>query len=275
MSTLLKAHMDGVEQVLLAMSQIAGNTGHPVHKGTAREAFIKEFLLGHLSERVGIGNGEIIDANSKPNEKRNQIDIVLYKRDYPKINFATDIQGFLAESVVATIEIKSKLTFDELKMAVQAAHNVKSLQRNIITAFSDGFQSPSILSFVVAYDGPASMDTVYEWLAPIHNDLGINYPSMCMPSELHASVAIPSLDGIFVLGKGFILFDNTPLSFQEVANLRAKCPDGKWIFADIGSGNVLILFLLLTYAISEIAISRLDPTPYLPNLGRTTLWIGQ
>jgi hypothetical protein len=60
MSTLLKAHMDAVEKALLAKSLIAANTGHAIHKGTAREVFIKEFLKGHLSERVAIGNGEII-----------------------------------------------------------------------------------------------------------------------------------------------------------------------------------------------------------------------
>src|SRR5260370_31969047 len=80
MSVLLKAHMDVIEQSLLAKARISANTGHPLHKGTPREAFIKEFLIGHLSKRVAIGHGEIIDASSKPNEPRNQMDIVLYKQ---------------------------------------------------------------------------------------------------------------------------------------------------------------------------------------------------
>ena len=105
--TMLKTHVDAVEGSLLATSQIAANTGHSLHKGTPRESFIKEFLEGHLSERVAIGTGEIIDAKSPPNPpataQRPQFDIVLYKRDYPKLNIGGGISAFLAESVVATI----------------------------------------------------------------------------------------------------------------------------------------------------------------------------
>ena len=106
---MLKSHIDTMENHLLAISQIPANAGHPLHKGTPREAFIKEFLASHLGEGVAIGTGEIIDANSGPNERRNQIDIVIHKRDYPKLDFGGGISGFLVESVVAIIEVKSTL----------------------------------------------------------------------------------------------------------------------------------------------------------------------
>lgn len=131
MSALLKAHLEIIEQILLAKYKVPANSGHSIHKGTPREAFIKEFLEGHLSDRVAIGHGEIIDAHSKPKEKRNQIDIVLYKRDYPRIDFGGGIYAFLAESVVATIEVKSELTPEELEQAIKAASNVKKLQRSL------------------------------------------------------------------------------------------------------------------------------------------------
>jgi hypothetical protein len=99
---MLKAHLNAVEAHLLQISQIPANSGHNLHKGTPREAFIREFLINHLSQQVAIGTGEIIDANSTPNQQRNQIDIVIYKKDYPKIDFGGGINGFLAESVVAT-----------------------------------------------------------------------------------------------------------------------------------------------------------------------------
>src|SRR5712692_83027 len=104
---MLKSHVDAVEGSLLETSKIPANSGHSIHKGTPREAFIRQFLEGHLSERVAVGTGEIIDANSKPKEQRNQIDIVIYKRDYPRLDFGGGINGFLVESVVATIEVKS------------------------------------------------------------------------------------------------------------------------------------------------------------------------
>jgi hypothetical protein len=101
--SMLKAHVDAVEGVLLATSQIPANTGHALHKGTPRESFIRQFLEGHLSERVGIGTGEVIDAASSPDPpptaQRPQFDIVVYKRDYPKLDVGGGIYAFLAESV--------------------------------------------------------------------------------------------------------------------------------------------------------------------------------
>ena len=112
---MIAAHLAAVEKYLLALSQVVANTGHSLHKGTPREWFIREFLEDHLSERVGVGTGEIIDAQAKADEPRNQIDAVIYKRDYPKLAFGGGITGFLAESVVATIEVKSTLTSDRTR----------------------------------------------------------------------------------------------------------------------------------------------------------------
>jgi hypothetical protein len=84
---LLKAHLEAVEQHLLAISRIPTNAGHMLHRGTPREAFVKEFLIGHLSARLAVGSGEIIDASSLPRKQRNQFDIIIYRADYPKIDF--------------------------------------------------------------------------------------------------------------------------------------------------------------------------------------------
>jgi hypothetical protein len=258
----LKAHLDVVEENLLQIAKTPANSGHSLHKGTPREAFIKEFLVDHLSERVAIGTGEIIDANSKPGEQRNQIDIVIYKRDYPRIHFGGGIKGFLAESVVATIEVKSSLTKDELRDTMKAARVLKGLQRNVVTSFTAGYQPPSILSYVVAYDGPVSMSTVLGWIPVIHRELEIRDPEMRLTLEERIKVASPSLDGIFVLGKGFLQFDNSPFSFQR-DEARAQNPKMRWNGADIPVSNLLVLFLCLTQAVSGVSGSRLDPGPYM------------
>ena len=83
---MLKSHMDAREAALVAISKVPSNAGHSLHKGTPREAFIKEFLANHLPSNVDIGTGEIIDANSQANQSRNQFDIVIYKRNYPKFS---------------------------------------------------------------------------------------------------------------------------------------------------------------------------------------------
>jgi hypothetical protein len=56
--------MDAREDALIAISRIPANSGHSLHKGTPREAFIREFLESHLPENVAIGTGEIIDAKT-------------------------------------------------------------------------------------------------------------------------------------------------------------------------------------------------------------------
>lgn len=57
---ILRRHFNALENSLVANGQIPANSGHPLHKGTPREAFIKEFLAKHISETVAIGTGEII-----------------------------------------------------------------------------------------------------------------------------------------------------------------------------------------------------------------------
>src|SRR3972149_8349933 len=144
---MLKSHMDAVENHLVQISQIPANAGHTLHRGTPREAFIKEFLEGQLSANAGIGTGEIIDANSQPRASRNQFDIVIYKTNYPKLDFGGGINGFMIESVVATIEVKSILDQAAIDQSVKAAHAAKSLSPNINRSFSTGCLTPPHLDF--------------------------------------------------------------------------------------------------------------------------------
>lgn len=263
---MLTAHMSANEAKLLAISQIPANAGHSLHKGTPREAFIGEFLKGHLSERVAVGSGEIIDSSSVPNppatNQRSQFDIVIYKRDYPKLDIGGGISAFLAESVVATIEVKSTLTEEDVDQAIGAARYAKSLVRRYATSFSAGFQPPSILNYVVAYGGPARMHTVHGWLKRSHNRREIPDPELPIDSHGRSRFPSPSLDGIFVLGKGFELFDNFPIGFIS-DDVRSANPTHYWTIGDTMRGSLLLLFTHLTYAIAAIPGSWLDPVPYL------------
>src|SRR3989304_6861360 len=139
---MLKSHMDAKENALVAISRVPANAGHPLHMGTPREAFIREFLQSHLPENVAIGNGEIIDAASQPNAPRNQFDIVIYKKNYPKLDFGGGISGFLIESVIATVEVKSTLAQRDMEQAIKAAHASKILTPNVITSFHTGYIPP-------------------------------------------------------------------------------------------------------------------------------------
>ncbi|GEM_PF-573825 len=262
-SLLLKNHFDAVENQLLATSQVSANSGHTLHKGTPREAFIKTFLKKHLSEKLEIGTGEIIDCNSTSGQKRNQIDVVIYKREYPKLDFGGGISGFLAESVVATIEVKSKLTESEIKKAVNTAQTVKRLNQSFLGGgWSRGWEPPAILNFVVAYQGPAKMKTVHAWITRAYKSESIQYPVLEPSGSQRVKVASPALDAIFVLGKGFILFDNLPLSFITDQQRKTQ-PDLRWTITEISHGSLLMLFLILSQAIVGTWNRVFDPYRYV------------
>ncbi|MEG3848343.1 hypothetical protein QT971_13070 [Microcoleus sp. herbarium19] len=259
---MLKDHVGAVENHLLSISKIPANAGHTLHKGTPREAFIREFLQTHLSERVAIGTGEIIDAHSRAGGSRNQFDIVIYKRNYPKLDFGGGISGFLAESVVATIEVKSLLDKNAIRQSIEAARNAKKLQRNLVSSFSAGYIPPGILNYVVAYDGPVNIETVYKWIPEIHIEKNIVPPKLNPDVKTRISTPSSSIDGVFLLGKGFIYFDNVPFGFFN-EDVRTKFPDTQWVIGSSLDGNLLLLFVFLTQAASGVEGAWLNPVPYL------------
>jgi hypothetical protein len=265
--------MDARENALVAISKIPANSGHSLHKGTPREAFIREFLQSHLPENVAIGTGELIDASSQPGQQRNQFDIVIYKRSYPKLDFGGGISGFLIESVIATVEVKSTLSQPDIDQSIKAARNAKALVPNVTTTFMAGYIPPKVLNYVVAYDGPAHIQTVYNWIPPIHAGLGIILPDLPQDESQRVMTPSPSLDGVFILNRGFLYFDNVPAGFAN-AQARASHPNLKWVFADSSSGNLLLLFLLLQMATANIEGKWLNALPYLASFHVPGIQIG-
>jgi hypothetical protein len=259
---MLIEHINQVEKTLISRAEIPGNSGHSLHKGTPREFFIKEFLQNHISDKISIGTGEIIDCNSKPNENRNQIDIVLYNNSYPKLDFGGGISGFLAESVIATIEVKSVLTDEELSRALNSIQNVKKLKRNFTSSFSTGWIPPGILSFVVAYDGPAKMKTVKGWIDNYIRVQNITMPSLKPSIQERSMVQSPLADAIIALGKGFIQYDNIPLRYIDDTTRLSK-PNAQWIIDERTEGNLLVLFSLILSSTLNVLGRWLDTNSYL------------
>jgi len=259
---MLKSHMNAVEEQLIATSKIPANSGHSLHKGTPREAFIKEFLQKHLPKNVSIGTGEIIDSQSKPGKQRNQFDIVIYKNNYPKLDFGGGINGFLVESVIATIEVKSTLTKKGLENSIRAAKNSKALKINVVHHIPGGYIPPAILNYVIAYAGPKKIKTTYKWIKLVHDSLKISCPSLSTNEKLRMSTPSSSIDGVFVLQKGFIYFDNVPTGFIN-NSLRKEHPNYKWVLSNCNNGNLLLLFLFLQRATENTQGQLLNISSYL------------
>jgi|SRR5579859_1286085 len=252
---ILEAHFANCENALLENSKIPSVSGHSLHKGTPREAFIREFLRGHLPSNYGIGTGEIIDCNSKVGESRNQNDIVLHELDFPKIDLGGKINAFLRESVIATIEVKSTLTKEELLTAARTARNLKMLHA------TGTLPLVPIATYIVAFRGPAKMKTVFNWIAkaykPDKQDSGWVDPDW--PSD-RRFMRSPAIDGVFVLGKGACIFENNVGFWRDSTSEKAT-----WSVLDKKRGSLFLLFLSLLGLVQGTDFRNFHPFYYATN----------
>ncbi|EBB7292824.1 TPA: DUF6602 domain-containing protein [Salmonella enterica subsp. enterica] len=258
---MLRAHFNNMEKILAAQGASVSIAGHSLHKGTPREEFISKFLKDHLPSNISIGTGEIIDHNSKPGDQRNQYDIVLYRNEYPKISFSESISAFLVESVICTIEIKSTLTYEELKKSIQSSHNAKTLNPSYEEIFSVSTFSRGLKSFLVAYNGPQQMQTVQGWIDKAHKELGISVPAL-PNNNTRFNIASPSLDAMIILEKGFVHYDNF-IAGINTNDFRFGESTINWLCANSPDGNLLYLFHMLHHLIKSVQGRFLNPAPYI------------
>lgn len=96
----------------LAELKSVSKVKHPLLTGELRESFLTNLLNHFIPERYGIGSGVII--NPFGNQSK-QWDIIIYDKDIlPPFVFEMSRGLFPAETVLAVIEVKSKLTKAEL-----------------------------------------------------------------------------------------------------------------------------------------------------------------
>ncbi len=113
-------------ELALKQSGIVSGLRHAGFKGRAREAFVKHLLTPFLSHNLGICTGIVIDSHGGSS---NQIDIIIYDKTLiPSLLYTLEDAVVPIESVLATIEVKSKLTRGELKAAVENARSIKTLR---------------------------------------------------------------------------------------------------------------------------------------------------
>lgn len=268
---ILHQHFENIESFLLAQSKIPSISGHTANKGRPRESFIASFLEKHMSSKISIGTGEIINFASYVGEQRNQIDIVLYHNDYPILNLGGDVDIFLKESVASIIEVKSILDKNGLEQCISTTKKIKELDDNYSYQSKIGYKLANIQSYLIAYDSKKSLSTIYKWIVELNKKYDITI-SENLPKNGIERVNIKnySIDGIFVLGKGFIYFDNQPISVIPDRYYKSR-PEMQWILCNQNTGNLLNLFLFLSNCISVSLNAPIDFTKYLkhyriPNL---------
>ena len=96
-----------ISKCLKSETELLGiQSRHDLYEDTARATFIRVVLDQFLPSSFAVGSGRVIDALGNSSD---ELDIIIYRRDFPQLNLPGSTNVFLYESVLATIEVKTKL----------------------------------------------------------------------------------------------------------------------------------------------------------------------
>ena len=269
--TLLQSHFERVQRRLQAEGDAAKSFNHGLNRGQIREAFIREFLALNISDFWGIGTGEIIHRDASPDEDRHQIDVVVHNRKYPKLSLATGIDLFFIESVSSFIEIKSRLTKEDLRRSAAVAKGIKGLAEFAPQRFNPTgmVKNPRPYSFVFAYDGPKKIETVLKWLQEIsaEEDFGVRALEETEPGK-RAFFNHNFVDGVFVLGRGLVTLDALPFESHIEHAIEAGSevsPKAVWVYGK--SQELLMLWALVNQINARLLWNEDDLSDYIGTIG--------
>ncbi len=153
---------------------------HAGAKGSAAEVNWREILSAHLPHRYKVNSAFVMDADGALSD---QIDMVIYDRQYTPVLFNRDDQLFVpAESVYAVLESKQELDRSIMKYAGVKAASVRKLRRTSATVVHAGgaFEPPQpkpILAGVLALRSswsPPFGDAFNNVLAELRGDEFLN-----------------------------------------------------------------------------------------------------
>lgn len=179
------------EKLKIDFEGMTGKIQHNGVKGTAREDLLKEYLKNLLPNKYSISSGIIIDNTQT--QSRQQDFIINDSFDFPSF-FKTQSNSILPiESVYATIEIKSSLTYSNLKDALENIKSVRKLHR-LKSKEEISFYNKQIypLGFIFAYTSKLSLEKILLKLNELNenSDLGKQVSVICI---LDKGIIIPVL----------------------------------------------------------------------------------
>lgn len=128
---------------------------HNLSAGENREDRVGRFLTDHLPERFGVGTGLVVSSDGVFS---NQADLVVVDRlNNAPLHGSDRNQLWPVESVYALVEVKTRLSPEDIRDSVSKCRRFKSLRRDFSDAFSPrirdslfviwGFESPAAGTF--------------------------------------------------------------------------------------------------------------------------------
>jgi len=156
--TRVQAYFRGTRNELLAAFDKSAGVQHAGERGTARESFVEIFLNRSFPKKFVVGSGEIIDGAGAVGP---QSDIVVYDETMPILHYGS-VNQFLAEGVLAHLELKSSATSTTIEDSLIKTTAVKSLTYNVDPTMHMGDMRQNIASFGFAYECPTSKEALKE-----------------------------------------------------------------------------------------------------------------
>jgi hypothetical protein len=119
MNTVYRALMLARVGAAVGAAKAVTNVKHEGLKGQLREIVIRDLFRPLLPSDVGVGTGEIISADNRQSTEQ---DVVIFdKRILPPMVLESAKGIFPIESVLYAIEVKSKMTANEVKTSDKSA----------------------------------------------------------------------------------------------------------------------------------------------------------
>jgi hypothetical protein len=119
-------HKTTTKELLAIKDRVRHLINHWGEDGRYQEAVLKSVIERFLPERYCIASGFVIKQTSiaGTHEASNQIDILIYDRDYPVLFKEGDFAIVTADSVEAIIEVKANLKNQGAEKVIRKANEI-------------------------------------------------------------------------------------------------------------------------------------------------------
>jgi hypothetical protein len=189
--------LEEAEQNLLSAFEKSSKTKHPGSKGDARAKNVADFLQKRLPSGYGVlCHGEIVDYLDA---RSGEIDILIFDRVRNSV-LSEDPLWAPAESLLAYIEVKSRLSREELTSSYLAAKRINSLK-----PFKRPFTLAASDSKTDAADSLRCFRTLFAYGTDLTEEDWLNKEwGRVIQASTAAECEPGSIDRILVLNRGMI-----------------------------------------------------------------------
>jgi len=179
----------------IGAAKAAAAIAHKGVKGRVREILVGDLFRPLLPADLGVGTGQIVTHDGQNSSEQ---DVVIYdRRILPPALFEGGLGIFPVECVLATVEVKTTLTAQELRLAHESATAIRRF------TYLPG-ERDRLPGAIVSHDVLNAIATVFA----LDTDLGADSKSELQRyHELHSS-GDPPIKAICVSGRGYWYFAN-------------------------------------------------------------------